>query len=132
MTNNIMCSLGKYRFISNENPFDEISKAIKYNFASHDRYLETERLQYKGRKATSITLNITVVVSKDSDNHIISDIEKLGNNGQPMALIVSNDDSGGFAGDWVVTDISSTRKTYIKGVAFEQKATISLKEWVND
>lgn len=125
----MLCSLGGYRFTTTDNPFEKIDKKISYSFQGYDRYQGVEQLQFKGRKANEISIDVTVTVSRNKDADIVRDIERLGKDGKPLPLVVSGGDGGSFAGQWVITEISSSRTHYVKGVAFEQTATIKLKEF---
>ena len=126
-----MMSLGGYRFLSNRNPYHELNNRKTYNWQSHDRYLDVERLQFKGRKARTMSMNIKVVVEKQSDLNIIPSLKTLGDTGDPLALATYSDFGGEYGGDWVITDITEKHTEFSPdGVPMVQEATLNIKEWV--
>ena len=85
--NNRMMSLGGYGFRSNYNPYHELSETIEYNYQSRDTFNETERHEFKGKKANVITMNLCVVISSEADKKIIPALKALGNSGKSYPLM---------------------------------------------
>lgn len=129
--NKHMLSLGDYRFMSDKNPYQEINKSREYVWAERDRLGRASQLQFKGRKSDTVTLQLQVVVSSDNDSMIVSDIEKIGENGKPMFMILSDGPRSNIMGEWVVTSIrvNKTELTY-NGTALINDVSLSIREFV--
>lgn len=130
MTTNTMnmISLGGYRFNANVNPFHAKNKSKSYIFSKRQKWQSTESLQFKGQKATSLTLDIKVIIEKESDLDILPALEKLGDDGKPLKLISVSE--GGYMGLWVVTNYTEKGNIFtINGVALQQEAQITIEEF---
>lgn len=124
-----MISLGGYRFTSNVNPYHARNKTKSYDFAKRPRWKGVEALQFKGRKAIPITLDIKVVIEKKSDLDILPELEKLGDNGEPLKLISTSE--GGYMGLWVITNFTQKDGTFTRsGIALVQEAQLTIEEFV--
>lgn len=123
-----MCSLGGYRFLSNQNAINTISKSIQYDFASHARWKGVEASQFKGRKAITVSLEIKVFVESEKDAGALSDLEILGDSGEPLRFITND---GAYFGDWVITSLSVNKSEINSNlVGIIQTASLTIKEWI--
>lgn len=125
----VMASLGGYDFVSNNNPFNEMSRSRRYDWAVFDRYQDTEQIQFKGKRADEITLDIKVSVDKRSDLDVIPSLQSLGDSGEPQTLIIVDNGSAQFHGKWAITSISSTNTRYVGNTPIEQTARLTIKEF---
>ena len=123
-----MVSLGGYRFKSNVNPYQAMTRTKNYDFASRPRWQGLESLQFKGQKAPVITMSIKVVIEKASDREILPTLEKLGDEGKALRFISPSE--GGNLGLWVITGFSQKDGEFTRsGIALEQEAQLTIKRF---
>ena len=128
MINNIMCSLGGFRFLSNQTCISKISKAKQYDFASHSRWKGVEESQFKGRKAITATISVEVFVESTEDADALAPLEVLGDSGAPLRFLTNE---GAYFGDWVITGVSIDKAEVNPNlVGLTQTASLSIKEWI--
>ncbi len=124
-----MISLGGYRFKSNVNPYHARNKTKSYDYAKRPRWRGVEALQFKGRKAVSLTFDIKVVIEKQSDLDILPELDSLGDAGEALKLISTSE--GGYMGLWVITNITQKDDTFTRaGTALVQVAQLTIEEFV--
>lgn len=109
--------------------FDELSWKTSAKYATHDRHIKRDMLEFLGPEPGSISF--TMCFSVFHGTNPMREVEKLNrmvNDGMTGRLVIGGRVYGSFK--WVVTSVSATMKRYDnKGNCWAATAQVTMKEY---
>lgn len=125
-------SFGKLAFSASEKTvrtFDEISWKVSAKYATHDRHIKRDVLEFLGPEPDTISFKMAFSVFHGTNPlNEIKKLNKMCSNGEVNYLILGGKKYGSYK--WVITGVSSTLKRYDnKGNCWAATADVTLKEY---
>ena len=109
--------------------FDKLSWKVSANYATHDRHIKCDVLEFLGPEPQSIdfTMNFSVLHGTNPINEIRK-LNKMVNNGITARLILGGKVYGSYK--WVITSVSNTLEKYDNnGNCWAATAKVTIKEY---
>lgn len=125
-------SLGNIQFVVSSKTvrtFEQLQWDVQANYATHDRHLQSDLLEFLGPQPDGINLPIKFSVFLGTNP--LKEVEKLRaqiRNGMAERLILGGRVYGEYK--WVITKMSATLNTYDnRGNCWAASTTLTLKEY---
>ena len=125
-------SFGDLVFSVSENTvrtFDKLSWKVSAKYATHDRHIKRDVLEFLGPEPESIDFTMAFSVFHGTNPlHEIKKLNKMVNKGITAQLIIGGKKYGSYK--WVITSVSSTLEKYDNnGNCWKATAKVTMKEY---
>lgn len=125
-------SFGNLVFSVSENTvrtFDKLSWKVSAKYATHDRHIKRDVLEFLGPEPESIDFTMAFSVFHGTNPlHEIKKLNKMVNKGITARLVLGGKKYGSYK--WVITSVSSTLEKFDnKGNCWAATAKVTMKEY---
>jgi phage protein U len=124
LANEIMMTLGEFRFGLSTATYQEFKRVTAYRWASQDVFNHTPSMQFLGPGADEITLTGVIYTHFKGGLTQLDNMRSEAAKGEALLL---TDGLGEIHGDWVIKRIAETQSKFIaKGAPRKQSFTMAL------